>query len=74
MFYFICTENRKAPVTKVEFAYEAEEYRKHPFYEEVDADGNVIAKPSDAIKTSIPFTPGNTEPAPAKRPILSRKK
>jgi hypothetical protein len=70
-FYFRCTENPKAPPTTVDTEWEAAEFRRHPFYEEISAAGDVIARPPEAVKVEIPFTPGNTEPvAPTKRAIL----
>jgi len=70
-FIFRCIANPKGPLFVTDNFYEAEDMRKHPDYQEEDADGNLVINQRDLAPTRIPFG------APAessRRPILTRKR
>ena len=76
MFYFRCTANPKAAIMPVEFAWEAAELKRHPDYEEVDAEGVTVT--GSALEEALKIERGELAapgaiPAP-KRPILGLPK
>ena len=70
MFYFRCTANPRAALMPVEFAWEAAELKRHPDYEEVNADGTPVI--GSALEEALKIERGEAPAAPAveKRPIL----
>lgn len=66
---FRCIPNHNVIYTP-QYDFEVAEMRKHPEYEEIDADGNVVAKTPVELVQRIPLTvpkPAAAAPKPARR-------
>lgn len=70
-FYFRCTSNRNGPLFVTEELFEAVDMRRHPDYEELDADGNLVAHP-DTNAGRLPFH--SPQPEEPKRKTLGLPK
>ena len=70
-YRFRCIPNPSVVYMPVEM-HDVEGMRQHPEYEEVDAEGNLIAKTDVQLVHRIPMTMTPTQ-KPA-RPVLKRRK
>jgi hypothetical protein len=52
--------------------WEAEDFRRHPDYQELDAQGNLVIQAKDLAPNRIPFSA--PQPVEARRPILTVKR
>jgi hypothetical protein len=59
IYFFRCLTNPNGPLFKTDMDFEAEDMRRHPDYEELDADGNVIERTANSGR--IPFHPPQPE-------------
>ncbi len=71
-FYFRCTSNRNGPLFVTDEAWEAVDMRRHPDYEELDADGNLLVSELASAPGRIPFH--SPEPEAPKRKTLGLPK
>ena len=71
LYRFRCIPNPRVIYMPAEMA-DVEAMRKHPEYEEVDADGNLVVKPVEQTEKRIPLTV--PKPMPAPRVMLRKAK